>query len=172
MGVLNTTPRTWIAGDLVDATTLNTEIRDPITAMQSAWTSYTPTVTGTVSNPSGWATQAGYYHRWGKTVMGKFYLVPAASGFTAGSGTYQIAAPVTANMGTANQSMVGEGYFFHNATTTMYVARVRLQANIGGGSGTGLILILTGTSYYVGTGGPVAPAASDQIGGCFRYEAV
>lgn len=172
MGVFDTNPRTWVTGDLVDAAGLNTEIRDPLTSLQSAWTSYTPTVTGSVSNPSIGTSPnlLGRYHRWGKTVFGQFYVQPG-TGATAGSGAWQISAPVPANMGSTNQSMVGEGYYYDTSAGTLYVGRVRLQAAIGGGTGTSFIIILRGTSYYAGAGGPAVPEAGDQFAGNFRYEA-
>ena len=65
MGLLNTTPRTWVAAETVTAAEMNTEIRDAVTAMQAAWTAYTPTTTG-LTLTSG--ALAGGWNRVGHTV--------------------------------------------------------------------------------------------------------
>lgn len=53
------TPRTWTAGGSgVGAADFNSEIRDPLTAITGAWTSYTPALTGFTT---GSGTLAGGY---------------------------------------------------------------------------------------------------------------
>jgi len=95
MGVWTTTPRTWVAGEVPTATHFNENVRDFGRAFSDAWTSYTPTLTASTTNPTNW-TQTGYYMQAGKLVIAKFKLTAGAS-MTAGSGTYYIALPVTAN---------------------------------------------------------------------------
>lgn len=58
-----TSPRTWVAGEVLTASLLNTHVRDNLKAIGDAWTAYTPTLTGfTVS-----ASQA-YYRAAGKHI--------------------------------------------------------------------------------------------------------
>lgn len=95
MGTWTATPRTWVAGEVPTAANFNTDVRDLGRAFADAWTSYTPTLTASSSNPTNW-TQTGYYCRAGKLVICKFILTAGAS-MTAGSGLYRIALPVNAN---------------------------------------------------------------------------
>lgn len=95
--VLNYTPRTWVAAETVTATQLNNEIRDPLTSLQAAWDTYTPTWTGIGSNPSlGNGTKVGRYLRVGQTVD---FLIEITAGSTTafGSGQWQVTLPVVAS---------------------------------------------------------------------------
>jgi hypothetical protein len=93
---LNTTPRTWVAGEKPPASTWNTEIRDALTGIQAAWTSYTPTLTNvTLGN----GTLAGAYLQIGKTIHYRALLTFGST--TVVSGSIQFALPVAAN---ANQT--------------------------------------------------------------------
>lgn len=93
--MLNTTPATWATNETVTATKMNTEIRDALTGIQSAWTTFSPTWNGSVSNPSiGNGTLTGSYTRFGKTVIGRIKVLPGST-TTFGSGTYQFGVPVT-----------------------------------------------------------------------------
>lgn len=62
-----TAPRTWVEGEDVVASMLNTDVRDNFKAITDPWTSYTPVLGGT-----GWSlgngTATGKYTRIGKTV--------------------------------------------------------------------------------------------------------
>lgn len=64
MGALDTTPRTWSAGEVVTAAMLNAEVRDKFTELQGVWTAYTPTWVGFTTNP----TVTARYMRVGKTI--------------------------------------------------------------------------------------------------------
>lgn len=89
---LNTTPRTWVAGEKPPAATLNTEIRDAFTGIQAAWASYTPTLTNvTLGN----GTLAGAYYQVGKTIHYRALLTFGST--TTVSGSIQFALPTTAN---------------------------------------------------------------------------
>jgi hypothetical protein len=62
-----TTPSTWVAGAILTAAQLNTQLRDNLDAIGGAWTSYTPTWTNvTIGN----ATQNSAY-----IAAGKLYIV-------------------------------------------------------------------------------------------------
>lgn len=88
---LNTTPSTWVASAVLTAAQLNLQVRDALTGIQAAWTSYTPALTNiTIGN----GTRTFAWSRVGKTiyVRGRF----AAGGTTSYSaGTLGIAAPTT-----------------------------------------------------------------------------
>lgn len=99
---LNTTPRTWVAGEKPPAATLNTEIRDALTGIQAAWTSYTPTLTNiTLGN----GTVVARYLQIGKTITVSF-LFTAGSTTTYG-GAFSVSLPVTAQAGNASLAVGG-----------------------------------------------------------------
>lgn len=69
-----TSPRTWVAGEVVTAALLNTHLRDQLLELNgtaSAWTAYTPTFTDlTLGN----GTLVAGYKQAGKSVMFRFRL--------------------------------------------------------------------------------------------------
>jgi len=73
-----TAPRTWVDGEDVVASMLNTHLRDNLKAISDPWTTYTPTIGGGWTLGSG--TIAGRYTLIGKTVS--FQI-----GWLLGSGT-------------------------------------------------------------------------------------
>lgn len=90
------TPRTWVAGEVPTATHFNDNLRDFARGFTDAWTSYTPTLTASTTNPTNW-TRTGYYMQVGKLVVCRFILTAGGS-MTAGSGNYRVALPVNANV--------------------------------------------------------------------------
>lgn len=55
-------PRTWVAGETVTASILNTHLRDNFKALSDAWTTFTPTWTAATTNPTlGSGTLTGRY---------------------------------------------------------------------------------------------------------------
>lgn len=93
---LNTTPRTWVAGEVVTAAHLNTEVRDALAGVQAAWTAYGSASSFTAAGGGfalGNGTWLGRYQRIGKTI--DFYVkVTLGSTTTVGSGNYRIELPV------------------------------------------------------------------------------
>lgn len=89
---LNTTPRTWVAAEVVTALEMNTEIRDALTGIQAAWTAYTPTLTNITIGTGG--TIVGNYLQIGKTIKFRFILTLGTGGALTGGA--QISLPVNA----------------------------------------------------------------------------
>lgn len=108
------TPATFTAGAVLTAAQLNSNLRDFARGFTDAWTSYTPTLTASTTNPTNW-TQTGYYMRVGKLVQVKGTLTAGAS-MTAGNGTYRIALPANANTALANAVVNGSFYIYDNST--------------------------------------------------------
>jgi len=106
---INYTPRTWTSGEVVTAAFMNTEVRDALTGLQAAWTSYTPTWTGSVTNPTiGNGTLTGRNLRMGKSLL--FRVVMAAgTTTTVGSGTYAFALPAAVHA-TGEQTVSADFY--------------------------------------------------------------
>lgn len=116
MGTLNTTPRTWVAGAALTAAQLNAEIRDALTNLQSAWTSYTPTLSNiTLGNGSAVAS----FQRVGKTITATC-LFQAGSSTAYSAGTLAFSLPVTpsTNYTTVGNYAVGDAVVQNGATTT------------------------------------------------------
>lgn len=85
---LDTTPRTWLAGETVTTTMMNTEIRDAFTGLQAAWTPYTATPTGfSVGNGS----LVTAYHQVGQTFKIRGSFVGGST--STYSGNFQISIP-------------------------------------------------------------------------------
>lgn len=158
---LNTTPRTWVPGELVTALELNTEIRDALTGIQAPWTTYTPAWTAATTNPTlNNGTLAGSYLQIGKTIH---YRVRVVFGSTTavGSGLYVFSLPVTAQgsypvgmpMGNATIQNGGLYKSFRanlNTSTTVFLTHMSNDTNLdntGPGSGwaNGNIIELLGT---------------------------
>lgn len=88
-------PRTWVVGEVVSAALMNQEIRDQLNTFFGAWTTYTPTWTGSTTNPVlGNGTLTGRYMKIGRTVWAEVFLQPGGT-TTFGSGTYLFSAPFT-----------------------------------------------------------------------------
>lgn len=166
MGTWTTTPRTWVAGEVPTATHFNENLRDFGRAFADAWTSYTPTLTASTTNPTNW-TQTGYYMRAGKLVHVKFSLTAGAS-MTAGSGTYRIALPVNASTALANavcQSSLNlydsSGNIAWSTGFLWVAAAAYVQMQYANGA----------ASVNIANNAPWTWAANDIIEGAFTYEA-
>lgn len=109
---LNTTPRTWVTGELLTATLLNVELRDALTNLQAAWTAWTPSPALTVvsgTNPTmGNSTVVGATHQIGKTILWRLRIT-LGSTFAAGSGTYALAMPFGIGGILSNEDPIGYG---------------------------------------------------------------
>jgi hypothetical protein len=113
---LNTTPRTWVASEVVTVAELNTEVRDALTGIQAGWTTYTPTLTNiTIGNGSA----NGGYLQIGKTIFARFIFI-AGSTTTYAAGALGVSLPVAANAlyigGASNNYAVGSGIAQPGAT--------------------------------------------------------
>lgn len=169
MGSLNTTPATYTNGTVLTAATLNTEIKSPMTILQSAWTSFTPLITAATTNPTmGNSVREGAYHRIGKCVWAR-WLVSVGSTYAVGSGAYHFNFPVTAAT-TIPSGVVGGGYVYDNSANLMYVCTLRQDSATTftayyPAAGTG------GAGYTVGSANPWIPGTSDQFNFFLQYEA-
>lgn len=91
MGTLNSTPRTWVSGEVVTPAEMNAEIRDALTNLQSAWQAFTPTTTGiTLGN----GTIVASLERFGKTILFRITFTFGSTSVITGAPTFTL--PVTA----------------------------------------------------------------------------
>lgn len=91
---LNSTPRTWVTGEVVSAAQMNAEIRDAVTGVQAAWTAYTPTWTAATTNPVlGNGSIDAATQRIGKNLLLAISLTMGST-TTYGSGQWRLTLPV------------------------------------------------------------------------------
>jgi hypothetical protein len=127
------------------------------------WISYTPTLTASTTNPTGW-TQTGYYMQVGKLVTCKFKLTAG----TAGSGNYRIALPINASVNVADiDAGVIVGYDASPGNFALFNAYIANTAYIQMGYSTTYLGAFVGVSNT----GPWTWATGDFIRGTITYEA-
>ena len=164
-----TSPRTWVSGEVPTAAIFNTHVRDNLKAIGDAWTSYTPTWTGSGSNPAiGNGSLAGAYMRAGSFVTFRIVLTMGGS-TTYGTGTYSLSLPVTAGSGVGRQLIVG------NARDDSAGGDFVTYGIITGGSTTVSLRALPGTAgNALANMNPTTPftwASADSLTICGVYEA-
>lgn len=151
---INTTPRTWVAGEVVTAALFNTEVRDFNTGLQAGWTSYTPTWTGTTTNPVAAShTLTGSYCRIGKTLIGNVRITLGSTNF--GSGTYYFGLPFAAAGGFIGSAQI---------TGIIYDASATTKLSRGGFLQSSTEMVLTGEAGgLIGPTVPITLAVGDVI---------
>jgi hypothetical protein len=89
---LNTTPRTFVTAEIETAAIFNAEVRDALTGIQAAWSTYTPTYTNlTLGN----GTAVARYNRTGKTIDLRVALTGGTTSTAAGA--ISVSLPVAAH---------------------------------------------------------------------------
>lgn len=156
MGDLNSSPRTWVAGEFVTQTMLNDELRIPLTLLQSAWTPWTPTLSSDTTAPSlGNSTLTGLYHRVGKSIMWRLRLV-IGSTFAAGAGSYFMSLPASIGGVMATEDVVAVGSITTGGVRRPITACVQAAGTC--------YMLRNSTETLIGSGGPgVAWAAGHQL---------
>lgn len=162
MGDLNSTPRTWVAGETVTAAYMNTEIRSALSQVQAAWIAYgsASSFTGTTTNPVlNNGTWLGKYNRVGKTI--DFYVkITIGSTTTFGSGQYVVALPIAPIV----DGFAWTGIAFDSSTGNKYTI-------FGQSSGSTVPLFTNASPYAViGPAAPFTWATSDTLFISGRYE--
>lgn len=128
------------------------------------WTSYTPTLTASTTNPTNW-NRTGSYAQYGKLVVVKFRL-DAAAGVTDGSGVYSISLPVSAAY-SGSSVTIGSAEIWDQSATIGRIGFISLRS-----------ASTIGICYGIGTGAPFVGSASpwvwgqnDSMNGTLTYEA-
>lgn len=163
---LNTTPRTWVAGEVVTAAEMNTEIRDALTGIQAAWSTYTPTWTAVTTNPVlGNGILAGRDLQVGKTIQFSIKLTDGST-TTYGSGGWKFTVPVAPNVlgythfaGAILDVSSGAPYSFTTYSLSGSTVTCLVDVSTAGGA----LQFLTGAA-------PMAFAVSDttELYGCYE----
>ena len=125
MGVWTTAVRTWAAGEKVTAANLNAQLADFANGF-GAFTSYTPTLTASGSNPTLGTgnVRSGRYTQVQKQGWLTIQIWVATSGYTAGTGTYEIDLPAGWTPVTAPRPLLTALISLGGANPTAYTARV------------------------------------------------
>lgn len=162
---MTTNPRTWGTGETVTAALLNQEIRDQLNSMFDAWTPYTPTWTGSTTNPVlGNGSIAGRYLKIGRTCHVQIELYMGSS-TTYGSGGWLLGLPAAASAAGGNR--IGPVHAFQSS-------RVAGQIVIAPSAAVGLLLFpaSTSASFLSGASGtvPFTWASGGRIFVSMTYE--
>jgi hypothetical protein len=152
-----TSPRTWVAGEVITAALLNAHVRDNLLELNgtaSAWTSWTPTLTNlTLGN----GTMTCRYKQHAKTVEWRIFVL---TGTTTVVGTNpQFSVPV-AEVASSVQS--GSAHMYDSSTASLWYGSSRVNSAV---------------IQFISSGGRVAAtdpfvwADGDQLVGGGTYEA-
>ena len=129
-----TTPKTWVANDVLTAADMNTHVRDNLDALQT-WTSWTPTWTATGGTPTlGNGTLTGSYIAYGDFCTFQMSLMLGSTTSLGTTTVWAFSLPVTASG--ANDVFAA---YVHDGWTGIYpavgiglVTTVQLRAASGG----------------------------------------
>jgi hypothetical protein len=117
---INTTPRTWAAGEVVTAVELNSEVRDALTGIQAAWGAYTPNWTAVTTNPTiGNGTLVGAYLQVGKTIHFRI-TVTFGSTTNIGSGGYFFTLPFAPSSAYTYGGPIGTAGCYDSSANAIY----------------------------------------------------
>jgi hypothetical protein len=152
-----TTPRTWVAGEVVTAAVMNTHVRDNLKALGDSPTTFVPVVAGVATS--------GNSGRW-RDINGEIIVDFAITMSGAPTGTVTMGLPIAANgffgFGQINVRGVVSG---RTAAAAVATGKVRLA------SSTAVAFISDGSgSNDWGTGIPIVWGAGTQWGGRFTFE--
>lgn len=153
---LNTTPRTFVAGEVETAAIFNTEVRDAFTGIQAAWVAYTPTWASTGTAVAlGNGTITGRWLRVGKTMHACEMILTLGSTSTVGTGSYTFSLPTILLNGTNGLAAGTSGWNDVSATTTF--SRIALRVT------TTTVKAVDVTGVGAGSTVPMVPAVGDII---------
>lgn len=156
-----TTPRTWVAGETVTASLLNTHLRDNLNAIAAVgiagWSSFTPTWTSDGTAPAiGDGVVGGSYCQVGKLVVVRMYM-GCGSTTTYGTGNYRWVSPVPlAVYGGPDSQSFASSVTVLDSGATRYTDFMVLSA------ASTYVMVRSGNSF-VGAASPMTWAAGDSI---------
>lgn len=170
---MTTAPRTWLVGEIVTASLLNTEIRDQFNSFFGAWSTWTPTwlAEGGAAPTLGNGTIAGRYMKVGRTVdwvMQLTWGATTAAGGGAGSENWMLGLPALPATGFSYR--IASFDAFDNSSSLHYSARGVYNTGSGGVVKT-LVSDRADASGIWDSTLPFVFAAGDILYGSGRYEA-
>jgi hypothetical protein len=156
-------PFPFVAGEVLTAADMNGI---------GEWTSYTPVLTASVTNPTlgTGSAQTGSYARIQNLIIYRFFIRFGSSGISAGSGSYRVSLPVAAS-GTTQFYEVNNGQtgFYDASLATVYYSQAWI-------ANANYLTILTqnafnGSNLDWTPTVPVTIAANDAVTGFVIYQA-
>ena len=125
MATFTASVKDWTAGEKVTAALLDAQLRDFANAF-GACSTYTPTLTATSSNPTLGTgnVRSGRYMQVQKQGWLTIQIWVASSGYTAGTGTYEISLPAGWTPVTLPRPLLTALISLGGANPTAYTARV------------------------------------------------
>lgn len=166
---LLTTPRTWVAGEVVTAGQMNTEIRDAIAGLQAPWDSWSPTFTGlTVGN----GLLVARYLQIGRTVQFRLSLVAGTGSTFSASFNFSLPIAVRGDY-IAGVDGIGSAFLSRSTSASRVVAGAYLNSVSGSVCGMVVDRLAGGytTSAVVGVGIPWTWSPGDTFSVDGSYEA-
>lgn len=137
------------------------------------WTSYTPALTATVTNPTlGTGSQAlGSYARVQNLIIARFFIAFGTSGVNAGLGNYKVSLPITASVFSNSfyTNNIGQTSFYDSSANQPFFANIWMDSN-----STITLLFQTafnGAMSNISAVSPAIPAANDVFSGYLIYQA-
>lgn len=133
------------------------------------WTSYTPVLTSTGTNPNlgSSGTEDGIYTVINDLVIVSFYLRFSGTGVSAGTGDYRISLPINADTGSPEGRINGIGWLFDSSLSTGYSALPYIAT----ATTVGMYNAVGSSGLDVGATSPFSFTTSDQIRGQVIYKA-
>ena len=118
-------PTTVATGDVLTAAKWNQDVVENWQAVGGAWTSWTPALTATTTNPNigTTGTALGHNVQTGKLVRFNAVIGTAGSGIAGGTGDYRLSLPVAAKASGSALVIVGNGYAFDGTFYTVAADR-------------------------------------------------
>jgi hypothetical protein len=170
---MTSAPRTWLVGEVVNAATLNTEIRDQFNSFFGAWSTWTPTwlAEGGAAPTLGNGTLAGRYLKVGRTVDWVLQLSwgsTTAAGGGGGSENWMFGLPAAPATGFTYR--IASFDAFDNSAGLHYSGRAVYNTGNGGVIKT-LVSDRADASGIWDSTLPFVFAAGDILYGAGRYEA-
>jgi hypothetical protein len=163
---LNTTPATAVASTVLTAAFWNTEVRDAITGIEAAGTSWTPTVASGLTIGNG--TWVAAYSQVGKWVRGRFaFTMGSTSSVT---GAILILYPIAINTSYPTFTNTGSASLYDVSATTLGRLPAAIGVNSTASSGVGSFL-LDCTGGQANATVPFTWATGDVFSGTLTYEA-
>lgn len=163
---LNTTAATIVPGQLGSAALWNVEVRDAINGIQSAWTSWTPTVASGITVGNG--TWTGSYLQVGKTVQARFaFTFGSTSSFTT---PVLVFPPVAISSGYAVLENCGSCTVYDTSAGTAGRFTATLFVTSTSASTYGTFAMSTNGPQVTSTS-PMTWATGDVLSGTLLYEA-
>lgn len=156
-------PFPFVAGEVLTAADMNGI---------GEWTSYTPVLTASVTNPTlgTGSAQVGSYARIQNLIIYRFRISFGTSGISGGSGSYRVSLPVAAS-GTTSfyEANNGQTSFFDSSANNLYFAQAWL-------ANANYLTILVQNAFNTFNQDltatvPVTVAANDTITGLVIYQA-